>query len=183
MQGPDKAPATADHPDRALDPASPVLHEPPSRPWPRLRCPLKMTFHKHETRHRRLVRRSVLLHEDDDLWEVTSCQLKDFSSSKRMNTGEKITMRICPRCQEDASVPEGAQQVLHHLQLAEDRMKYYQGTGTSCAVWSRIYGKVTLSGEKIKILRRAIVPILLDNVSTYDKIRIILLYIFPKNGE
>ncbi|XP_067227154.1 syntaxin-binding protein 3 isoform X1 [Chanodichthys erythropterus] len=182
--------------DRALDPVSPILHELTYQAMAYDLLSIKDNTYEYKSKDGS--KKEALLNEDDELWvklrhmhiaEVTERipkLVKDISASQneKQKADGKITIGALSQLMK--KMPAFRKQVAQktvHLSLAEELMSHYQEfVEKLCKAEQDLAVGADAEGQKVKDPMRTLLPVLLNQYNTNDKIRAVLLYIFSLNG-
>ncbi|XP_072919520.1 syntaxin-binding protein 3 isoform X1 [Hemitrygon akajei] len=181
--------------DRGFDPVSTLLHELTFQAMAYDLVPIENNIYRYQIKEES-TSKEALLDEDDTLWvnlrhlhiaevsETIPKLVKELAQSSKTTEG-KVTVGSLSQMMKKlpAFRRQKAKQTVH-LTLAEDCMKRFHGMVEKlCKAEQDLAVGTDAQSQKIKDPMRIILPFLLDkNIGDYDKLRIILLYIFHVNG-
>ncbi|KAH9496594.1 Syntaxin-binding protein 1 [Bulinus truncatus] len=184
--------------DRGFDPISPILHELTLQAMAYDLLPIHNEIFEFEvTNGDETQIKEHLLNEKDNVWKAlrhehladfsqkVTQKLKEFASANQMDAPENTSIRDLSQMVKKApELQKDIEKYTAHFSLANVCMKeYHSYVEKLCKVEQDLALGTDANGEKIKDHLKNVIPILLDQtITSYDKIRIILLYIIHKSG-
>uniref|UniRef100_A0A3Q1JND0 Syntaxin binding protein 3 n=1 Tax=Anabas testudineus TaxID=64144 RepID=A0A3Q1JND0_ANATE len=179
--------------ERDFDPISPILHELTYQAMAYDLVDIQNDTYNYKSKDG--AEKQALLNEDDMLWvklrhrhiaEVSAeipKLVKEISASKKQPDGKITISNLAQMMKKMPSFRRQLTEKTVHLQLAEDCMQCYSNNVEKlCKAEQDLAVGSDVEGVKVKDPMRTLLPVLLHQYSTYDKIRAVLLYIFSVSG-